>query len=63
MDVLFQRDVADDAVGAGVLAGDPFDAIAAAGDERDTRAAAEQLPDQRQSQARGAAGDGDAQRR
>ena len=61
VNVVFQRDVADDAVGSGMLAGDPFDAIAASGDERDAGAAAEKLPDQRQTQARGAAGNGDAQ--
>ena len=35
VDVVLHRDVADDAVGAGMLAGDPFDALALPRDERD----------------------------
>ena len=55
------RDVADDAVRAGVVAGDALDAFASAGDEGDARAAPMQLADERQAQAGRAAGDRDAQ--
>ena len=44
----------------GCSRGDPFDALAAAGDEGDAGAAAESSPHERQPQAGGAAGDGDA---
>ena len=61
MDVVLGRDVADDAVRAGMLGGDAARRVAAARDERDARAAREQLADEREAEARRAAGDGDAQ--
>ena len=60
--VVLARDVADDAVTAGVAAGDARHRVAVTGDEGDRVAARGEGLDQRQAEAGGAAGDGDAQR-
>ena len=58
MDLFLDRDVADDAVRPRVFACDALDPFAAAGEEGYLRPAAQQLADERQPQARCAAGDG-----
>ena len=61
IDGVLRRDVADDAVDAGVAALDRFDAVAAARDEGDARAGAVQGTDERQSETGRPACDGDPQ--
>ena len=63
VDVLLQGDVPDDPVYAGEVARHPLDAVPRPGDEGHPRAAAVQLPDEGQAQARGAPGDRDAKPR
>ena len=60
VDVVLAADVADDAVRAGRVGG-ALDGARGAGDEGDARAVRGELPHQRQAEAGGAAGDGDAQ--
>jgi hypothetical protein len=59
MDVVLAADVADNAGGAGVPGGFG-DSLGGAGDEGDARALGSELADQREAEAGGAAGDGDA---
>ena len=61
VDVLLPRDVADDAVGAGMVAGNAVDALAGAGDEGDAGAAAAELAHEREAETGGASGDGDSE--
>ena len=61
MDLLLVGDVSDDAVCAGLGAGDAFDAFAMARYEGDVRAAVYEVMDEGQAQARSAAGNGDSQ--
>ena len=61
MDVVFERHVADDAVGAGMVEGDALNTLASAGDERHTGASRDELSNKRQPQTGGAAGDSDPQ--
>ena len=60
VDVVFRRDVAHDAVRAGMFAGDLVDPLAVAGDERHARALLVEQMDEGQAESRRAAGDGDA---
>src|SRR5208337_5112632 len=60
VDVLLAPDIADDAAGAG-LPGDPLHVKGRACDEGDASATRRKIFDQRQSEARRASGDGDAQ--
>ena len=59
VDIVLRGDVADDAVGAWVFAGDLFDAIAVAGDEGDARALLVEKMDEGEPEARRAARDRD----
>jgi len=61
MDVLFARQVADDAVCPGDFACHKLQALSSARDEGDCRTAAAELTDQRQAQPGRAAGDRDPQ--
>jgi len=61
IDVVLRRDVADDRVRAGELAGDALHTLAAARDKRDARAAPGERAHQREAQPGRAARDADAQ--